>query len=431
VDTQLANQTIPRPLVIEAIRDYLDELRRDILQGSRNQVPESEDLIADITRQIGLSIRACVRPVINGTGIFIDPLVFSQPSHQLNNSAEHGSLRCDGFGVESLLCSLTGAADAYLSSSFAALFHQSVQCLANGKAVVCATQDLIETMCGSRIRDLLDVTGLATREIGCSNRVHLKDYEQVADDTVGLILVTTSTSFSPVGFLSCPPISDLVTLARKRDVPIVVFDDLGVLAAPEIAPLTQLPHPRLSHIVATGVDLAIVPCDRLIGGPAVCAGLGSEDALEKVRAHPFHRGARVANVLRRDLELTLRHFLTPETLGRDHHLYRALHWSIDELRARAESLQTQLSSNQSVAVSHKESMASLWREAPAWATLPSVQLTVGPLPDAQRLRDNLFEGEQSVLMNVRDDSLSMDLRSVFPEQDELIRRAVMRLSCKY
>ena len=66
--------------------------------------------------------------------------------------------------------------------------------LATGKEAIVSRGELIEIGGEFRIPEVMEKSGALLREVGATNRTHLKDYENALSDKTGLILKVTIKS---------------------------------------------------------------------------------------------------------------------------------------------------------------------------------------------------------------------------------------------
>ena len=127
--------TFARDVVVELIRSFLSELRQSISKGA--EVPSFDEIIGSIVVKARNLERVSLRPVINVTGVILHtnlgraPLstetikAMEEASRGYNNlefdlkSGKRGSRQAH---IESLLCQLTGAADAFVVNNLS-LIH--------------------------------------------------------------------------------------------------------------------------------------------------------------------------------------------------------------------------------------------------------------------------------------------------------------------
>ena len=105
--------------------------------------------------------------------------------------------------------------------------------LAADREVVVARGQLVEIGGAYRIPDVMRQSGAILNEVGTTNRVHLKDYENAINEKTGLLMRVHTSNYRVEGFHGEVSIEDMVTMARAYGVRVV--DDLGSGALISIA----------------------------------------------------------------------------------------------------------------------------------------------------------------------------------------------------
>lgn len=191
--------------------------------------------------------------------------------------------------------------------------------------VVLSRGEFVEIGDGFRIPELLESVGAQIREVGTTNRTHLRDYEAAIGARTGIVLKVHPSNFAVRGFTSAVPVADLAPVCRAAGTPLVVDIGSGLLAPDALLP----DEPDARTMLAAAADLVTSSGDKLLGGPQAGLVLGDAGVVERVRRHPLARAVRVDKTTLAALEATLR-APTPTHV--------ALHAPAPVLRERADAL---------------------------------------------------------------------------------------------
>jgi L-seryl-tRNA(Ser) seleniumtransferase len=162
--------------------------------------------------------------------------------------------------------------------------------------------------------------------------------------------------------------------------------------------------------------------DKLLGGPQAGIILGSANLVAKLRRNPFARAMRVDKLTLSALEATLRLYLEPERALVEIPVLAMLTASVSTLRDRAELIRTHLS-EKGIAAQVVGSSASVGGGAFPTTEIPSVALSFSF--DVERTEAKLRAGDPAVIGHISEGRLLLDLRSVLPDEDETLSRAIL------
>ena len=206
----------PRKLVLDAIREELDETRKLILQtpGSFSAIDPAE-LARSIAQRADRLAAFTLRPVVNATGIVIhtnlgrsilpeDAIARLQTVcggyNNLEYDLESGERGSRHVHAEAILRELTGAEAALVVNNNAGAVFLVLNTLAKGREVVVSRGQLVEIGGSFRIPDVMSSSGAILREVGTTNRTHLKDYVSAINDQTALLMKVHTSNFRIVGF---------------------------------------------------------------------------------------------------------------------------------------------------------------------------------------------------------------------------------------
>jgi L-seryl-tRNA(Ser) seleniumtransferase len=240
----------------------------------------------------------------------------------------------------SLLCELTGAEDATVVNNNAAATMLVLNTLAAGKEVIVSRGQLVEIGGSFRMPDVMASSGAILREVGTTNKTHLRDYANAINENTGAILRVHMSNYRIVGFFEEPGIVELTDLAHKHDLPVI--DDLGSGALVELSDYGVESEPMIRDSIRAGVDAACFSGDKLIGGPQCGIVVGKKTAIEAMKKNPLARALRIGKLETAALEATLRLFLEPGRINENHPTYRMLSMKPDQIGRRARAMAKKL-----------------------------------------------------------------------------------------
>ncbi len=418
---------IPRRRVAETVREILAEERRRVLAGATAAGPTAlgERVAAALARGAFSLGR-----VINATGVvlhtnlgraLLSPLarerVLEAASGYTNLEMdiarkERGSRYVH---VSGLLQRLTGAPASLVVNNNASAVLLALETLARGKEVIVSRGELIEIGGEFRIPDIMRRSGAVLREVGTTNRTHLKDYAGAIGPETALILKVHTSNYRVVGFTADVSSRELAELGRARGVP--VMEDLGSGSLIDLR-AHGFPHePTVSEVVQAGVDVVSFSGDKLLGGPQAGLVVGRADLVERLARNPLNRALRIDKLTVAALEATLYAYEAGTALATIPTL-RMLTEPLASIRARARGLLRRMPApargvlGASVVGAHSQ----VGGGALPTVELPTAALALGTAErPAHGLDTALRAAVPSVLGRVLDDRLLLDCRTVLPD----------------
>ncbi len=433
--------------VVDAARAVLTRMRAEIA-AARLDIAAVDLALSGIAgaieRQVRQSLTHSLRPVINATGVILHtnlgraPLGPSALEPIRNAASGYSNLEFDvetgdrgkrDVHVDRLFRKLldahvgTPAISTIVVNNNAAAVLLALNTLAEGGEVIVSRGELVEIGGSFRIPDVMSKSNATLREVGTTNRTQVADYERAINEKTRLLLRVHRSNFQITGFTEQPAMEELASLARTRNIPLM--EDLGSGALFDLHSIGVSGEPTVLDSLHAGAEVVSYSGDKLLGGPQAGMLSGRTDLVARMRSNSLFRALRVDKLTYAALEATLLAYVK-----HDHDeipALRMMHLSKEEISRRTQTVAAKSASPElTVEIIDGESV--IGGGAAPSAVLPTRLLAVTRAGlSADEISARLRASEPPVIARVEEGRVLLDLRTVFPEQDEYVTAALRAL----
>jgi L-seryl-tRNA(Ser) seleniumtransferase len=432
--------TYPHDLLVSLVRQQLERERLSILAG--NPCVSLDEIVASIHTQLRRLTRPSLRPVINATGVILHTNLgramlsreamaameaIAQGYSNLEFDLETGTRGSRQVHIEPVLCQLTGAEAALVVNNNAAAVLLGLAALARRKEVIVSRGQAVEIGDSFRIPDVMRQSGAKLVEVGTTNCTYAADYEQAITPHTAALMRVHSSNFQVIGFTHSITLEELVTLGQKHNLP--VLDDLGSGCFLDTTAFGLGPEPTVPQSVAAGAGLVFFSGDKLVGGPQAGLIVGQKELITRLKRHPLARAVRIDKIRLAGLAVTLAHYIKGEALKKIP-VWAMISMPLAEIERRARAWAEALGGLAQVV--DGESMVG-GGSLPG-STLPSKLVAIRSpgkkkAPSlSQTLAQRLRSQETPIIGRISGDALLLDPRTVLPEEDKVVLKALKELA---
>jgi L-seryl-tRNA(Ser) seleniumtransferase len=409
------------PLLRMAIKNAVDKVRREILEGKRNHL---EDLGLVIEEELKRLKRTNLRRVINATGVVVNTnlgrsVLSEETANFIKEIATHYSnlefdLEEGKRGsrvrlVEELLVDLIGCESAHVVNNNAGAVFLVLNTHAREREVIVSRGELVEIGGSFRIPDIMRASGAILVEVGTTNKTRLQDYKNAISPNTALIMKVHKSNFYMEGFVEEVKAEELLSLGLP------VYYDAGSGLLMDLRKLgINYEEPSFEELIKKGLHLVSGSGDKLLGGPQAGLILGKREFVEPLKKNPLSRVLRIDKLTLSALEHTLR--LYREERYEEIPTLRMLSTAEEELKKKAKKVAKYLKNVKGLSVSTVRELSVCGGGSLPELKLPTYCVAIKHQRiSPQGLYRWLLKQEPPVVGRLRDDLLLLDMRTVLEE----------------
>lgn len=435
-----ALNSYPRSILLEAIRESIDEKRRaivDLKQSDFDKFEISIDKIAQSTmNKCNLKYSLSLKKVINATGTVLhtnlgrsllsesikDDLWESASRYSnLEYNIEKGQRGSRYTHLTDTIKRLTGAEDVLVVNNNAAAVLLVLSTMAKGGEAIVSRGELVEVGGSFRISSIMALSGADLVEVGSTNKTHLKDYEEAINENTKVLMKVHTSNYRILGFTESVDVDRLCELGEKHDIPVI--EDLGSGVFVDVSKYGLSYEPTVLDSIRKGADIVTFSGDKMLGGPQAGIIVGKKEYIEKMKKNQLTRALRVDKLTICALEATLRMYLDEEKAKEEIPTLKMLTYSIKELEEKANNLYSKIEYlNNYADIKIEDGLSQVGGGSMPTETMESKVITIIPKNiNVSTLENRLRLSDAHIIARVYDDKYVLDVRTIFEDEFEVVK----------
>ena len=427
--------------VKSAIKNYIDEIKQEILNEELHEVPSLEKIVEVVTQIVKSEDKNSLRRIINATGTILHTnLGRSLLSQKIKENIESVAFNYSNleFDIDNkkrgsryvhlidIIKKLTGAEDVLVVNNNAAAVLLTLNTLVKDKEIVVSRGELVEIGGAFRIPEIIKLSGGTPVEVGTTNKTHLKDYENAITDNTGALLKVHTSNYKIVGFTKEVSNEEISYLARENE--LVSINDLGSGQFVDFSRFGLPYEPTVKEVLDSGIDIVTFSGDKLLGGPQAGIIVGKKEYIEKMKKNQLTRALRVDKMTLAALEATLKLYLDEKEALEQIPTLHMISLSKERLLGKADVFKTRLS-DLDFKITIAEDKAEVGGGSYPASYLDSVVVKLEhPRLSATDIERRLLEVEIPIITRIKDNELIFDMRTLRTREFDLVKQALIEVT---
>ena len=427
--------------VKSAIKNYIDEIKQEILNEELHEVPSLEKIVEVVSQIVKSEDNNSLRRVINATGTILHTnLGRSLLSQKIKENIESVAFNYSNleFDIDNkkrgsryvhlidIIKKLTGAEDVLVVNNNAAAVLLTLNTLVKDKEIVVSRGELVEIGGAFRIPEIIKLSGGTPVEVGTTNKTHLKDYKNAITDNTGALLKVHTSNYKIVGFTKEVSNEEISYLARENE--LVSINDLGSGQFVDFSKFGLPYEPTVKEVLNSGIDIVTFSGDKLLGGPQAGIIVGKKEYIEQMKKNQLTRTLRVDKMTLAALEATLKLYLDEKEALEHIPTLHMISLSKERLFAKADVFNTRLS-DLDFKITIAEDKAEVGGGSYPASYLDSVVVKLEhPRLSATDIERRLLEVEIPIITRIKDNELIFDMRTLRTREFDLVKQALIEVA---
>ena len=322
--TNKAFEGLSKTLITKITKEVLENLRVEILNKKIDSFDE-QTLISNVLRKYENLTQSSLKPVINATGIIVhtnlgrslldeslfkNAITIATSYNNLEYSLEEGKRGERYEHITKSLQALTSCEDALVVNNNASAVFLILNTFCKNKEAVLSRGELVEIGGSFRVPEVMTQSGAILKEIGTTNKTHLRDYENAINENTAMLMKVHKSNYSIEGFFSEVSFEDISKLAQKNG--LIDYFDMGSGHIFDLPFNLSKDEPSILELMRSNPSLLSFSGDKLLGSVQAGIIVGKKELIAKLKKNQLLRMLRVYKITLALLEESLNIYLKNE-----------------------------------------------------------------------------------------------------------------------
>ncbi len=350
--THKAFEGLSKTLITKISKEVIENLRNNILNENIKEINE-QSLISEVLQNYENLISPSLKSLINATGIIVHTnlgrslldenslkkaIQIATTYNNLEYDLAEGKRGERYTHITKTLKALTNCEDAIVVNNNASAVFLILNTFSKNKEVVVSRGELVEIGGSFRVPEVMAQSGAILKEIGTTNKTHLRDYENSINEKTSMLMKVHKSNYSIEGFSSEVSFEEIVKVALQNN--IIDYYDMGSGHMIDLPYNLNKNEPSILEIMKYNPSLLSFSGDKLLGSVQAGIIIGKKELIEKIKKNQLLRMLRVDKITLALLEDTLNSYLKNDL--EQIPTLKMLFTSIETLEQRANKLKEKI-----------------------------------------------------------------------------------------
>ncbi|MFW2581007.1 L-seryl-tRNA(Sec) selenium transferase [Aliarcobacter butzleri] len=437
VDKFIMNEAfegLSRTLITKIAKKTLEELRNDILNNKIEKIDENT-LINEVLDSYKDLTSPSLKSLINATGIIVHTnlgrslLDEKSLTKAIKIATTYNNLEYDlkkgkrGERYEHItksLQALTSCEDAIVVNNNASAVFLILNTFCKNKEVIVSRGELVEIGGSFRVPEVMNQSGAKLKEIGTTNKTHLRDYENAICEKTSMLMKVHKSNYSIEGFSSEVSFEEIVKIAQQNN--LIDYFDMGSGHIIDLPYNLNKDEPSILDIMKYKPSLLSFSGDKLFGSVQAGIIIGKKELIAKIKKNQLLRMLRVDKITLALLEETLNSYLKNELDSIP--TLKMLNTKIETLEQRANNLKEKCENFIKCEVIKTSTMV-------GGGTTPNKKIpTIALTLEYKNYKANKLEEilrKNSIISRIENDKVLLDFRTILESDCKKIEEILKNL----